>query len=129
MDIIIRVTDVNERPLSLNLFGLNPIPENTPAGTDLATLIVDDPDNETKGTYSCSLLGADQHPFKMQYRSGEDNFVLTVENDTALNFEAIGRYDLTVQCWEGDFDIETVSCANYNPIRMLWMLRIFTPVN
>ncbi|NXT65517.1 PCDGK protein, partial [Chaetops frenatus] len=56
--VVVEVLDVNDNPPEITLLSLSsPVPEDSPAGTVVALLNVDDPDSGENGQVSCELSG------------------------------------------------------------------------
>nr|XP_054499148.1 protocadherin gamma-B5-like [Agelaius phoeniceus] len=56
--VVVEVLDVNDNPPEITILSLSsPVPEDTPAGTVVAVLNVNDPDSGENGEVSCSLSG------------------------------------------------------------------------
>jgi len=89
-NVTIGVKDVNESPTASDAsFGL---PENSPNGTSLGTVVATDPD--TGDVLTCSITGGNTGgAFAIDSGTGE----ITVANSGVLDFEVIPTFNLTIQ--------------------------------
>ncbi len=88
--ITVNLTDVNENPIISNqTFS---IAENSPNGNQAGIVVASDPDAGQTLVYSI-LIGNTNNAFQINASSG----VLTVSNSSALNYEAITSFSLTVK--------------------------------
>ncbi|XP_030429576.1 protocadherin gamma-A12-like [Gopherus evgoodei] len=90
--IVILVSDVNDNAPELTITSvLNSIPEDSPPGTVIALLNVQDLDSEENGKVTCSV--ASNLPF--QLRKSLDNYYSLV-TDRTLDREQVAAYNITV---------------------------------
>lgn len=78
------------------------MPENTPSNTIITTVQVDDQD--VGQSHSCSLQNKSTPFAILTNENGGMNLVL----NRLLNFETAEKYDLMVQCSDGEFETEKV---------------------
>ncbi|XP_062986143.1 protocadherin gamma-A6-like isoform X6 [Elgaria multicarinata webbii] len=90
--VVITVMDLNDNAPELAItFFINVIPENSPSGTVIALLNVQDDDSGINGEVTCSVLR--NLPF--QLKKTIDNFY-TLVTDRALDREQVAAYNVTI---------------------------------
>ncbi|XP_076730154.1 protocadherin gamma-A11-like [Maylandia zebra] len=90
--VIISITDVNDNAPVVNLKSLtNPIPENTPADTEVGIINVQDRDSETNGQVRCSIQQG--VPFKL-VPSIKNYYSLVTTGQ--LDRELVSDYNITI---------------------------------
>ncbi|XP_039474253.1 protocadherin gamma-A11-like isoform X30 [Oreochromis aureus] len=90
--VIISITDVNDNAPVVNLKSLtNPIPENTPPGTEVGIINVQDRDSETNGQVRCSIQQG--VPFKL-VPSIKNYYSLVTTGQ--LDRELVSDYNITI---------------------------------
>ncbi|XP_063024552.1 protocadherin gamma-A10-like isoform X4 [Melospiza melodia melodia] len=95
--VIITVTDVNDNaPEILVQSALSAISEDSPTGTVVALLHVQDLDSAANGEVRCSLEG--NVPFRLQSSHGSYYSVVTA---TELDREQVSEYNVTVRAADG----------------------------
>ncbi|KAL8601316.1 hypothetical protein ACOMHN_054610 [Nucella lapillus] len=95
----INVTNENEAPTDIVLQSLSPIPENVTVPHVLTTISV--MDQETDQRHSCRLIGP--HGPLSVVTSG--NAAMTLVVTSRLDYEASPRYDVTLSCSDGMYDV------------------------
>ncbi|XP_056625258.1 protocadherin gamma-A12-like isoform X16 [Triplophysa dalaica] len=91
-DVIVEVTDVNDNAPKMTLMSFsNAIPENSPPGTVVAMINIQDSDSEENGKVICSIDRS--LPFKID--SSLTNYYSLV-TDSELDREDTGEYNITV---------------------------------
>ncbi|XP_066479021.1 protocadherin gamma-A6-like [Tiliqua scincoides] len=90
--VVIFVTDLNDNAPELAItFEINSIPENSPTGTTIAILNVQDRDSGVNGEVKCSIPS--NLPF--QLKKSIDNFY-TLATDRMLDREQVATYNITI---------------------------------
>jgi hypothetical protein len=102
------VIGVNERPTLLTITKANPVEETAAVNTIVATLTVIDPDSGD--IISCDVIPANA-PFKVVNVDKEKN-ILNIVVSKKLDYETAPKYDLKIQCTDGEFKIEKVSIVD-----------------
>uniref|UniRef100_A0A452IZ89 Cadherin domain-containing protein n=1 Tax=Gopherus agassizii TaxID=38772 RepID=A0A452IZ89_9SAUR len=111
--IVIVVSDVNDNAPELTITSLlNSIPEDSPPGTVIALLNVQDLDSGENGKVTCSV--ASNLPF--QLRKSLDNYYSLV-TDRALDREQVAAYNITVTAT--DNGTPPLSTATTIPLQIL----------
>ncbi|CAM5160468.1 unnamed protein product [Natator depressus] len=111
--IVIVVSDVNDNAPELTITSLvSSIPEDSPPGTVIALLNVQDPDSGENGEVTCSLPS--NLPF--QLKKPFDNYYSLV-TDRALDREQVAAYNITVTAT--DNGTPPLSTAITIPLRIL----------
>ncbi|XP_068182480.1 uncharacterized protein [Antennarius striatus] len=90
--VIIQVVDENDNVPTIQLMSFsNSIPENSPPGTTIAVVNVDDEDSDRNGVVTCSINS--DVPFKIE--SSLTGYY-TVVTDNLLDRESISEYNITM---------------------------------
>ncbi|XP_050819095.1 protocadherin gamma-A10-like [Gopherus flavomarginatus] len=111
--IVIVVSDVNDNAPELTITSLlNSVPEDSPPGTVIALLNVQDLDSGENGKVTCSV--ASNLPF--QLRKSLDNYYSLV-TDRALDREQVAAYNITVTAT--DNGTPPLSTATTIPLQIL----------
>ncbi|NXB59393.1 PCDGE protein, partial [Struthidea cinerea] len=94
----VEVLDVNDNPPEITLLSVSsPVPEDSPAGTIVALLNVDDPDSGENGQVSCELSG--KEPLTIVTSSGGSYKVLVLAK--ALDREEAAFHELVLRASDG----------------------------
>ena len=94
-DLFLIVEDVNEAPVIL-VKGLDKLPEDSPIGSVVANIVVDDP--EKSSLLSCSIRSPGT-PFILRKNATSGEF--HVAQNALLDFETQEKYDVIVGCQDG----------------------------
>ncbi|NXF28106.1 PCDGE protein, partial [Rhodinocichla rosea] len=96
--VAVEVLDVNDNAPEITLLSLSsPVPEDTPAGTVVAVLNVNDPDSGENGQVSCELSG--EAPLSIVASSGGSYKVLVLAK--ALDREEAAFHELVLRASDG----------------------------
>ncbi|MEZ5082513.1 MAG: cadherin repeat domain-containing protein [Bacteroidales bacterium] len=110
--ITVNVNDVNEVPvIDDQVFSLD---ENLPSGQSVGTLVATDPDNAQTLSYEI-INGNTDNAFTLHPVSG----LITINNSSAVNFEASASFDLTVTVTDngtGALSDQAIVTINLNDI-------------
>ncbi|XP_066525903.1 protocadherin gamma-A12-like isoform X16 [Hoplias malabaricus] len=96
-EVVIEVTDVNDNTPKITLMSFsNTLPENSPPGTVVAMINVQDSDAEDNGKVTCSIDGG--LPFSTE--SSLNNYY-SIMTDSSLDREEKAEYNITITARDG----------------------------
>uniref|UniRef100_A0AAR2JJX0 Cadherin domain-containing protein n=1 Tax=Pygocentrus nattereri TaxID=42514 RepID=A0AAR2JJX0_PYGNA len=96
-EVVIEVTDVNDNTPKITLMSFsNTLPENSPPGTVVAMINVQDSDSEENGKVACSIDRS--LPFRTE--SSLNNYY-SIVTDSSLDREQMAEYNITVTAKDG----------------------------
>ncbi|MBN3310636.1 FAT4 protein, partial [Amia calva] len=97
--VIIQITDVNDNAPIIYMKSLtNPMPENTPPGTEVALINVQDRDSEENSKVRCSI----EHSVPFQLTPSIKNYYSLV-TDGVLDRETVSEYNITITATDEGF--------------------------
>ena len=100
-EIKVHIKDINEAPAHIIMPSEVIIKENSPKGFSVTDFTIDDPDTEQ--FMNCSI---DDSSFAIQ--QNRNQYKVIVKDDTELNFEGKGRFQLEVVCQDELYIVEEV---------------------
>ncbi|XP_058263786.1 protocadherin gamma-A12-like isoform X19 [Hemibagrus wyckioides] len=96
-EVVIEVTDVNDNAPKMTLMSFsNTLPENSPLGTVVAMINVQDSDSEENGKITCWIDG--NLPFRTE--SSLSNYY-SIVTDSSLDREQTAEYNITITAKDG----------------------------
>ncbi|KAF7702291.1 hypothetical protein HF521_001574 [Silurus meridionalis] len=96
-EVVIEVTDVNDNVPKIALMSFsNTLPENSPPGTVVAVINVQDGDSEENGKVTCWIIG--NLPFRTE--SSLSNYY-SIVTDSSLDREQTAEYNITIMAKDG----------------------------
>ncbi|XP_036431591.1 protocadherin gamma-A12-like [Colossoma macropomum] len=96
-EVVIEVTDVNDNTPKITLMSFsNTLPENSPPGTVVAMINVQDSDSEENGKVTCSIDRS--LPFRTE--SSLNNYY-SIVTDSSLDREQMAEYNITITAKDG----------------------------
>ncbi|XP_062835543.1 protocadherin gamma-A6 isoform X16 [Anolis carolinensis] len=91
--VLINVTDLNDNAPELTItFAISSVPENSPTGTTIAILNIQDRDSGVNGKVTCSIPS--NLPFLL--KKTQDNYYILV-TERHLDREEVGVYNITIK--------------------------------
>ncbi|XP_033878041.1 protocadherin gamma-A11-like isoform X8 [Acipenser ruthenus] len=97
--VLVEITDINDNAPVITMKSLfNPIPENSPPGTEVAIINVQDQDSGENSRVFCFI--SENVPFKL--RSSIRNYY-SLETKTALDREEVSEFNITITATDKGF--------------------------